>query len=449
MSRIGRGLQGLLLAMVIGGSVQAATLTDEEARRLDLRERAQQSADEASRLFASLGKGERTDEEKREMRFAIRRHLQVAIPALDELMENHPADEKWAEDLLEEVFAISFWVDRLSPLEDFEDPSTSGGNREDPAPPRHASAEAALEEAVQAQRAGDEAEAFYDYVEVVRSSAPLQEDQVALAHQRLLDLREELTPAQILSYLKKELKAPDARRRLFAVREMASLRSSRAARPLADALRREEDPRVLEALLEAFGRTQKRATARALERLARHPDRSLRLEVLDALRDGVGGRHGALAAVEFLGDDSPRVVERAISVMTRIGGRGGAEALGRAAAGRRTSSSLVPRLIRALEKVDNETAARMLVPHITSRGRFREAAEDALVRMGEEALLPCMEALDDGRYRPQAHYVLRRITDETIGMTSGKWLDWYRSWKEAGGGSLPCYERGREPWLGF
>ena len=101
-----------------------------------------------------------------------------------------------------------------------------------------------------------------------------------------------------------------------------------------------------------------------------------------------------------------------------------------------------------LVRVKNGRAAEMLLPFCVPKGKYSEKAEDSLVQIGEPAIMPSVVALSNRKLAKQAHYVLKCITGETFGQSQDKWTAWYVRWKEGGGGNLPQYARGTEPWLG-
>jgi hypothetical protein len=431
----------LLLTLPLAGAQEEI---DEEELIAGLKAEAEEHHRVASEAFAALSDEQPDQARTRELQAQAQQHLDEAIQVLDRLIEDYPDEERWAERLLEEVFGLSFWLGRFTIIDDFDyEALTTVGKPKQ----LNETAEAAMASAEAAEEAGDTGEAFYQYLDVVAYHGSEDPDQLEQARAKLRRMRQTLETEEILTYLRSVLKSDDPSQRAFAAYEMAALRTSRTAEPLVRALEDEQDAAVQLAILDALGSASKRAAGKYLARIARSKDNDLKLMVLGTLQIGVGGRHGAMCAQEFVTDRLRAVFERAVEAMVGIGGKGGAEALG-LASNQRLPPSRLERVFKALVKVDNGTAAEVLISHCRYKGKNQEAAEDALVAIGEEAIVPCINMIAHPRYRKQVHYVLKRITGETMGLSKDKWLGWYVSWKQAGGGALPQYERGNEPWLG-
>jgi hypothetical protein len=420
----------------------------------------------AKELYSEIGELGAATEEATRKREQITSTLIRAGAKLFRLSEGYPEAEEWAEDMQTQIDSMRFWVKRFTPIdltapeEEGPDEGSDGPVTEEPAPlptftvedlpegVRPRCFDTAAEARAAAEAAADRGEhgrAFYDLLEVVQYHR-IDEATSVTTRQLLEQLRQELVAEELLVYLRDQLGSKDPAVRLFAAREIGVLGEPRSVEPLVRRLREEKHPRVREAILGAFRLTPRRETGRQLARLARERDQTLRLAIIEILSGPVGGRHGALALVDFAADDDPVIWQAALDGIERIGGDAAVGALGAITRNRRNPPKLVHESFHALCRIGTTAAAGELCSFLVKKGRYLYASSDDVVAIGGEAVPALIAALRRGKLRAEANDCLRRISGENMGASVDKWKDWYRQWIRSGRPRLPCYARGMEPW---
>ena len=447
-------------------------------------ERALALAADGKKWFDTAGQTDLPTADRNKARKAAYPLLREASTILETWCDAHPDDAGNYEDRMVEINRDLFWLRKESPmglLDEFMRKPGSGAAPSAPSapnapaptapaptapdappppaaapppPPGPFAAAAAFEKA----HPFDEAGSLDQWLEALAADTDRGSeehrralDRVSLLSERLKEyyrkIRNEdpdaLDPekdpgraAQVAAKAAEGLASPDPAARRAAAGELASLGWSPAGLTLYEALRREKDAGVREALLLALVRLGGRRACENLARFAKEKDPdlaggSVRSLAAIAGKGPVQARYAARALGEFPAENRVAAASSLALEELRRMGKSGVAGLVRAADTK--DATLEVAVLGALGDAGDPSAAPTLCERLDDAKvppPRLEAAKGALVKIGKPSIPALIEALKKAKTRRNAGVLLYDISGgQTFGEDPRAWSEWWKTQK--------------------
>jgi len=450
-------LASALVLLLIPGAALAQELDIAEVTRL--RNEGKVFFDEAANV--DLSRSERNKNLK-----AGYDLLTKAFKILDNWCDEHQEDAEKYEDLMVELHQMRYFIRKESPLNllneddsnvrkgkppDWPDkppedptPAQPGPGGIAPAPPDPAPRKDSLVEHLEfaekyeREHPYDQAHARDLYLDILEHAQPGTEvyekaiKRVSVLNTTLKEAYRRLRNAdmdtlkmagheerRIVHSLSKDLGNKERDVRLRAAEYLGLLNSGDGARHLVKLLQKEKDPDIRDMILAALARIGGSKTCAELGKLGKIRKEAVQMEALQVLetlagRSAVEGRYASEAMGRFVTAKSDLVADQAINALAAMGGDGIYGLL--VASGVKNHERKLA-VIRALGDTGDGRAAGGLGPYLLmgAKGKtrlYRDAAEEALKKIGEEVVPYLARFMGNPRAGVYVRYVLRQITNQ-------------------------------------